>query len=59
VEVNCETDFVAKGDVFQTLAADMAMQLASNPQASNDLRTGWLICPSDANLLVDYGRGDI
>lgn len=32
VEVNCETDFVARGDVFQTLAADVAMQLASNSQ---------------------------
>ena len=32
VEVNCETDFVARGDVFQTLAADVAMQLASNEQ---------------------------
>ena len=32
MEVNCETDFVARGDVFQTLAADVAMQLASNAQ---------------------------
>ena len=32
VEVNCETDFVARGDVFQSLAADVAMQIASNPQ---------------------------
>lgn len=32
VEVNCETDFVARGDVFQTLAGDVAMQIASNPQ---------------------------
>ena len=40
VEVNCETDFVAKGDVFQTLAADMAMQLASNAQVSAFLCLG-------------------
>lgn len=32
MEVNCETDFVARGDVFQTLAADVAMQVASYPQ---------------------------
>ena len=32
VEVNCETDFVAKTDDFQAFATDMAMQIAaSNP----------------------------
>lgn len=30
VEVNCETDFVARGDVFKQLVADMAMQVAAN-----------------------------
>lgn len=29
VEVNCETDFVAKSDVFQTLVKDIAMQIAA------------------------------
>ena len=33
VEVNCETDFVARTDDFQNLAKDIAMQVASmNPQ---------------------------
>ena len=33
VEVNCETDFVAKTDGFQALAKDIAMQIAAaNPQ---------------------------
>lgn len=32
VEVNCETDFVAKTDLFQTFARDVAMQVAAqNP----------------------------
>ena len=32
VEVNCETDFVAKTDAFQALVRDLAMQVAaSNP----------------------------
>ena len=36
VEVNCETDFVAKTDDFQALAKDIAMQIAaSNPIAVN------------------------
>lgn len=29
VEVNCETDFVAKTDDFQSLARDIAMQIAA------------------------------
>jgi len=34
VEVNCETDFVAKTEDFQTLAKDIAMQIAAtNPAA--------------------------
>jgi elongation factor Ts len=33
VEVNCETDFVAKTDDFQAMAKDLAMQVAaSNPR---------------------------
>lgn len=33
VELNCETDFVAKTDDFKTLARDIAMQIAAmNPQ---------------------------
>jgi len=32
VEVNCETDFAAKSDQFQTLVKDIAMHItASNP----------------------------
>src|SRR5688572_4275679 len=33
VELNCETDFVARNDEFQALAKELAMQVASeNPQ---------------------------
>lgn len=31
VEVNCETDFVARGEAFQTLVRDIAMQIAACP----------------------------
>lgn len=31
VEVNCETDFVARGDKFKEIVADMAMQVAACP----------------------------
>merc|ERR1719163_1693414 len=32
VEVNCETDFVARGDRFKELVADIAMQVAACPE---------------------------
>lgn len=33
VEVNCETDFVARGDTFQALVKDLAMHIAAtNPE---------------------------
>jgi len=33
VEVNCETDFVARNDIFKELVKDLAMQIAAaNPQ---------------------------
>ncbi len=35
VEVNCETDFVARGDKFKELLADLAMQVAASPPAVN------------------------
>jgi elongation factor Ts len=31
VEVNCETDFVARREEFQELARNIAMQIAANP----------------------------
>jgi elongation factor Ts len=32
IEVNCETDFVARTDQFKGLVNDLAMQVAANPQ---------------------------
>ena len=43
VEVNCETDFVARTDAFRTLARDLAMQVvATNPLSvsEEDLPSG-------------------
>ena len=31
LELNCETDFVARGDIFQNLLKDVAMQIAACP----------------------------
>lgn len=35
VEVNCETDFVARGDRFQELVRNIAMQIAACPNVNN------------------------
>lgn len=32
VEVNCETDFVSRGEIFKELVEDIAMQVAACPQ---------------------------
>lgn len=32
IEVNCETDFVSRGDIFRELVEDLAMQVAACPQ---------------------------
>lgn len=36
VEVNCETDFVARNEMFRQLADDVARKLAENPNATFD-----------------------
>jgi elongation factor Ts len=36
VEVNCETDFVARNDMFRALAEDVAKKIAANPNANFD-----------------------
>lgn len=42
LEVNCETDFVARGDRFKELANDLAMQVAACPEVE-------YVNPSDAD----------
>ena len=46
VEVNCETDFVAKGDIFRAMAQDVAMQIAANADvefvAKEDASEEWV-----------------
>jgi elongation factor Ts len=40
IEVNCETDFVARTDQFRTMVNDLAMQVAANPQTRSVSREG-------------------
>jgi len=45
VEVNCETDFVARGDKFKELVADIAMQVAACPEIE-------YVSPDDADAAM-------
>lgn len=47
VEVNCETDFVAKGDVFKELVADIAMQVPHYPFPHRTTPPGLLLRQQD------------
>src|SRR4051812_41349172 len=50
VEVNCETDFVARTEEFRTLAREIAMQVASmNPQTPGTMED-----ESDENSLLNH-----
>jgi elongation factor Ts len=54
VEVNCETDFVAKTDEFKSLAHDLVLQIAAtNPQflRQEDIPEGSDLDPEEACLL--------
>ncbi len=34
LEINCETDFVARNEIFQALAHDLCLQIAASPAAN-------------------------
>lgn len=52
IEVNCETDFVAKNDEFKTLASNMAKHVAElNPTDVDALMAA--TCPSCGKIIAD------
>jgi elongation factor Ts len=52
VEVNCETDFVARTDLFKALARDLAMQIAAMNPPSVTEETGGNGAEGDAVPLL-------
>ena len=59
VEVNCETDFVARGDVFQELLRNVAMQIAACPgveYVSTDQIPAEI---SEREKTIEMGRDDL
>ena len=59
VEINCETDFVARRDEFKTLARDIAMQIAACPNVEV-VRTSEIPQASiDREREIEMGREDL
>jgi len=59
LELNCETDFVARGDIFQSLLKDVSMQIAACPNveyvSTNDIPKD--IVEKEKN--IEMGRDDL
>ena len=59
VEVNCETDFVARGETFQTLVRNIAMQIAACPNVEyvkvSDIPTEI----AEKEKAIEMGRDDL
>ena len=57
VEVNCETDFVAKTDDFQNLARDIAMQIAAvNPTYLNREEVPAEVIEHEKQVLLEQAK---
>lgn len=59
VEINCETDFVARRDEFKGLAQDVAMQIAACPNVEyvkvDDIPQDWI----EREKQIEMGREDL
>ena len=59
VEVNCETDFVARGEVFQELLRNVAMQIAACPSVEY-VTTDEIPAPvAEREKSIEMGRDDL
>jgi len=59
IELNCETDFVARGEIFQSLLKDIAMQVAACPNVEyvsvDDVPQNVV----EKEKLIEMGRDDL
>src|SRR4051812_13354086 len=51
-EVNCETDFVARNDMFKAFADDVAKRLATEPNASFDAEIQAMVAKIRENIKI-------
>ena len=59
IEVNCETDFVARGDLFQGLLRDLSMQVAACPNVEYVSVEDIPEAISDKEKEIEMGRDDL
>ena len=59
VEVNCETDFVARGDIFQELLRNVAMQIAACPGVEYVTTEQIPAEVADREKSIEMGRDDL
>jgi elongation factor Ts len=59
VEVNCETDFVARGDLFQELVRNVAMQIAACPNVEYVTTEHIPADVVDREKAIEMGRDDL
>jgi elongation factor Ts len=59
VEVNCETDFVARGEIFQELLRNVAMQIAACPGVEYVTTEHIPAEVADREKQIEMGRDDL
>jgi elongation factor Ts len=60
VEINCETDFVAKNDMFQEFCNDVAATLLENPEADLDEKRTEVVAEIGENVQITrHGRLEV
>jgi elongation factor Ts len=59
VEVNCETDFVARGELFQELVRNVAMQIAACPNVEYVTTDEIPADVADREKAIEMGRDDL
>ena len=59
VEVNCETDFVARGEIFQELLRDVAMQIAACPNVDYVTTDDIPADVAEREKQIEMGRDDL
>jgi len=59
LELNCETDFVARGDIFQSLLKDVSMQVAACPNVEYVSIDEIPLDVVDKEKQIEMGRDDL
>ena len=59
LELNCETDFVARGDLFQGLLKDVAMQVAACPNVEYVSKEEIPVDVVEKEKSIEMGRDDL